>query len=196
MSAFTVNRALHRDIGYLVCTLTALYSLSGLAVNHIEDWNPNQSRTEQAVALGPLVAPGVEVRSDAATLSALEQEAARRAGLDASEVRGRHRISPTAFKVFLPDGGELVVDLPTGNGTLVRILPRHGLFEANVLHLNHLKGAWTWVADLFGVCLLFLSVSGLFMLRGKNGALGRGKWLIGIGLLVPAGFVAWYHWTR
>lgn len=192
MSAFTLNRSLHRDVGYLVCTLTALYSLSGLAVNHIEDWNPNQSRTVATVALGPLVAPGAALPA----LDALEREASRRAGVDPSEVRGRHRLSPTVFKVFLAEGGELVVDLPTGEGTLTRILPRRGLFEANVLHLNHLKGAWTWVADFFAVCLLFLSISGLFMLKGKQGALARGKWLIGLGLVVPAGFIAWYHWTR
>ena len=34
-------RALHRDLGYLAVGLTFVYALSGLAVNHIEDWDPN-----------------------------------------------------------------------------------------------------------------------------------------------------------
>ena len=34
-------RALHRDIGYLAVGLTFVYALSGLAVNHIADWDPN-----------------------------------------------------------------------------------------------------------------------------------------------------------
>ena len=34
-------RALHRDIGYLAVGLTVVYALSGLAVNHIGDWDPN-----------------------------------------------------------------------------------------------------------------------------------------------------------
>ena len=34
-------RALHRDAGYFVVGLTVIYALSGLAVNHIKDWDPN-----------------------------------------------------------------------------------------------------------------------------------------------------------
>lgn len=32
---------LHRDIGYLCAGLTVIYAISGIAVNHIEEWNPN-----------------------------------------------------------------------------------------------------------------------------------------------------------
>ena len=34
-------RAIHRDVGYLVVGLTLIYALSGLAINHIQDWDPN-----------------------------------------------------------------------------------------------------------------------------------------------------------
>ncbi len=34
-------RAMHRDAGYFVIGLTVIYALSGLAVNHIKDWDPN-----------------------------------------------------------------------------------------------------------------------------------------------------------
>jgi hypothetical protein len=37
--------------------------------------------------------------------------------------------------------------------------------------------------------LLYLSVGGAFMLRGKTGLSGRGKWLVGLGALVPIGFL-------
>jgi hypothetical protein len=36
-------RALHRDIGYVAVSLTLAYALSGLAVNHIDDWRPSTS---------------------------------------------------------------------------------------------------------------------------------------------------------
>ena len=32
-------RPLHRDFGYLIVGLTFVYAISGLAVNHIDDWN-------------------------------------------------------------------------------------------------------------------------------------------------------------
>ncbi|MSP93406.1 MAG: hypothetical protein EXR79_16700 [Myxococcales bacterium] len=185
---FQLNRKLHRDGGYLLCVGTALYALSGLAVNHIEDWNPNLRAEQRPLALGPL--PG------GADLGRLEAEVVRRAALDPHEVKGRHRAGPDAFVVFLSNGGEAKVQLSTGTGTLRRLHPRPLLFEANVLHLNHLKGAWTWVADAYALGLFYLAMSGLFMLKGRPGLLGRGKWLAGFGAAVPLGFVAWYHWTR
>ena len=35
------NNVLHRDLGYLVFALTFLYAVSGVAVNHTHQWNPN-----------------------------------------------------------------------------------------------------------------------------------------------------------
>ena len=34
-------RKLHRDVGYLAVGLTIIFSISGIAVNHIHQWNPN-----------------------------------------------------------------------------------------------------------------------------------------------------------
>ena len=34
------NNVIHRDLGYLCFGLTILYVISGVAVNHIQDWNP------------------------------------------------------------------------------------------------------------------------------------------------------------
>ncbi|MCB9249542.1 MAG: hypothetical protein H6613_13835 [Ignavibacteriales bacterium] len=36
-------RKLHRDVGYIAFGLTIIYSISGIAVNHVSDWNPNYS---------------------------------------------------------------------------------------------------------------------------------------------------------
>ena len=35
------NNILHRDIGYLCVGLTIIFAVSGIAVNHVENWNPN-----------------------------------------------------------------------------------------------------------------------------------------------------------
>src|SRR5471032_2906879 len=34
-------RAFHRDIGYFAVGLTVVYATSGIAVNHLKDWDPN-----------------------------------------------------------------------------------------------------------------------------------------------------------
>ena len=45
-------RALHRDVGYIAVGLTLVYALSGLALNHIQDWDPNfrQIKVEHRLA--------------------------------------------------------------------------------------------------------------------------------------------------
>ena len=43
------NRVLHRDIGYLCVGMTLIYALSGIALNHIDDWNPSYTVTRTAV---------------------------------------------------------------------------------------------------------------------------------------------------
>jgi hypothetical protein len=55
-------RALHRDLGYLAVGLTFVYALSsGLAVNHIADWDPNFENYEREYAVAaPLPDDDVE----------------------------------------------------------------------------------------------------------------------------------------
>ena len=47
-------RVLHRDIGYVAVALIIAYGVSGLAVNHIEDWNPSYTFAERGFDIGPL----------------------------------------------------------------------------------------------------------------------------------------------
>jgi hypothetical protein len=67
--------------------------------------------------------------------------------------------------------------------------------ERNItIGLNHAKKVWTYFSDLYAVALLFLAVSGLFVLKGKNGLAGRGKWLTAIGVIIPIVFLLIYKY--
>jgi hypothetical protein len=178
-------RILHRDIGYAVAALVIAYSISGLAVNHIDDWNPNYSIDKRRIRVGPLPDD---------SLDAMEAHVVTALGLSAADVRGRVMDTDSDFRLFLPEGSDIRVDIHTGEGIMTVVDTRALVYEVNVLHLNNIKGIWTWVADLFAVALLFLAVSGLFMLRGKQGITGRGKWFLAAGLLVPVGFILYMYY--
>src|SRR5579872_2122725 len=45
-------RALHRDTGYVAVGLTFVYATSGLAVNHVADWDPNFHNTSETHEIG------------------------------------------------------------------------------------------------------------------------------------------------
>jgi hypothetical protein len=55
--------------------------------------------------------------------------------------------------------------------------------------LNRGKKAWKYVADGYAVFLLFLAASGLFMIPGRKGIMGRGAILALLGALVPVLYV-------
>ena len=49
-------RAIHRDVGYLAVGLTLVYAISGLAINHIKDWDPNYTTYERERTIAPIPA--------------------------------------------------------------------------------------------------------------------------------------------
>ncbi len=169
-------RSLHRDTGYLVAGLTIAYAISGIAVDHTESWNPNRSVSWSELDLGPV---------QGADGDAIVASVVSRLTLDPAQVRSHLMQTPTSLRVFMKDGGEITLDPTTGKGGMKTVEDRPVLREVNALHLNDLKGFWTWIADAFAVALIFLALSGLVMLKGSKGFGGRGKWLVGIGVLIP-----------
>lgn len=171
-------RALHRDIGYVAVGLTFVYALSGLAVNHIADWDPNfdnyEARHQVAVPL-----PEDDRAAAEQVLAALAVTAAP------TEV---YRSDARELSILL-DGSTLHVDLDSGVVVEDGQRPRLLLRIANWLHLNRGKKAWTYIADGYAVFLLFLAVSGLFMLPGRKGLLGRGGVFVLLGIAVPVLYV-------
>lgn len=169
-------RVVHRDIGYVAVALTLAYGLSGIAVNHIDDWNPNYSYAERSVDIGPV---------PAGSLADKEAYVVAKLGLDPREVRGHFQETETELRVFLVEGQEARIDMTSGRGSLKTIAKRAVFFEVNALHLNNLKGIWTYVADIFALALMILALTGMTMMKGDRGITGRGKYFVGAGLLIP-----------
>lgn len=171
-------RAFHRDIGYFAVGLTVVYAVSGLAVNHLKDWDPNFAQVNRTHQLAlPLPAD-----DDAAAKAALAQLGVK------STPREVYRASDAQLDVVF-DQATYHVDTHTGvvqqDGQAARPLLR----AANWLHLNRGKRAWTFIADFYAVFLLFLAISGLFMIPGRKGLLGRGAIVALLGAAVPIAYV-------
>lgn len=177
------NAAIHRDLGYLCVGLTVVYAVSGVAVNHRADWNPSYRVSERSMPVDDLDAsapasPGYV----GAVLRRLEVTGA---------VRGTFRPDPASLRIFL-DGTTVDVDLAAGRAVVQEVRDRPGLRQANFLHLNHPRKLWTYMADVYALALALLAVTGLFVLRGRNGITGRGAWLTAAGVVVPAAFLLFY----
>lgn len=167
---------IHRDVGYLCVGLVVVYAVSGIAVNHVDDWNPSYAIERVRGDIGPVAA--TEVDDDAVARVVLS-----RLGLS-TDYRALFAPAPDQLRI-LRGNHTIDVDLASGDVTQEFVVPRFGLYEANHLHLNRAKGAWTWIADAFAVLLIVLAVTGLFLIKGKQGITGRGAWLAGLGIALP-----------
>jgi hypothetical protein len=172
------NRIIHRDVGYFCVALTLVYAVSGIAVNHIDDWNPNYVVAREERRFEP-----VSVSDQETMVLQLVSRLALPGPPKAS-----FRRNPEQIQLFY-DGWSVVADAPAGTATIERTRRRFLLFDANYLHLNRPKGLWTWAADIYAGLLGLLAVTGIFILHGRQGLGGRGKWFILAGLAVPVVFL-------
>lgn len=177
------NNILHRDLGYLCFGLTIIYAISGLAVNHISDWNPNYRIEHVQGTLNP--APFKELGGDARISAILSQLG------ETGKVKGSYQSDDTTLQIFV-ENNNITVNLATGVVFQEKNRPRKVLYQMNFLHINHAKKLWTWVADIYAIALGLLALTGLFVLRGKKGITGRGAWLTGVGIVIPV-FFLWLY---
>jgi uncharacterized protein len=176
-SARTWLRAIHRDVGYSAVGLTIVYAVSGIAVNHIANWDPNFTHLTTTHELG-------------SRLPDDDQTASR-------QVLALLRIRDTPKEVYR-EGDELEILLEhrtlhveTATGHVVDEAQQSRFFlrAANWLHLNRGKKAWSYFADAYASALLFLALSGMFMLPGKRGLFGRGAVFMLLGASIPILYV-------
>jgi hypothetical protein len=171
-------RAVHRDVGYLAVGLTVVYAASGIAVNHIKDWDPNFRQVDRTLPL-PAGLPQ-------------EPEAMARALVPALGLQGAvqdvYALGEGRADVVL-ERAILHVDRRRGQVRIEGQEPRMLLRVANWLHLNRGKPAWTYIADAYAGGLLLLALSGMWMIAGRKGLWGRGGVLVVVGVAVPIVYV-------
>jgi uncharacterized protein len=178
-------RILHRDVGYIATGLTIIYSISGIAVNHVDQWNPNYVIEKSSLTTNPI--PDELKKSDQLIPYILKK-------LDENgKFKNSFYSDSTTLNIFV-EGNTIVAKLNTGEITQEKVKSRAVIRETNFLHLNAAKKIWTYVADLFAISLIFLAITGLFMIKGKNGIAGRGAWLTGLGVLIPIIFYLVYYY--
>lgn len=170
------NKILHRDFGYLCVGLTIIYAVSGIAVNHIDTWNPTYSTEIIESNIGPVSGNGKIGEEDIRYI------------LDRLKVKGKYKSSffenRETIKIFI-ENNTVTVNLSTGDTVQEIVVGRPLLHEFNFLHLNHPKKLWTYIADVYALMLILLAGTGLFMIKGKKGITGRGAWMSILGIAVP-----------
>jgi hypothetical protein len=170
-------RAIHRDLGYLAVGFTVMYALSGIAMNHIDDWDPNFHASETTHKITPIP-------------DELDDAEATRRIADAAGVTGKLEDTFRAgdeVRLTYANGSKVTA---IGDTVTVQLRRDRMFFRvADWLHATRGKQVWKFIADAYAVLLLYLAISGIFMIKGRLGLRWRGATLIVAGLAAPIGYI-------
>jgi hypothetical protein len=177
-----LNRITHRDIGYLITGLTIIYALSGIALNHKHNWNPNYIIDQEIFTTN--VRFEREILDDEGVLVFLDEFDER------ENFKTFYYPAGDMLTIFLV-GGSIHVNVITGKGYIERLTKRPLLYQLNFLHYNPGKW-WKYFSDIYCVSLILVTVTGLFIVKGRNGIARRGAILTVIGIILPLIFLLIY----
>ena len=78
----------------------------------------------------------------------------------------------------------------TQNGEAVYEKLERRFLLSDMVRLHYNPGRWwTTFSDVFAVCLILITLTGLVMVKGKKGLIGRGGILFIIGIVIPVLFL-------
>lgn len=166
-------RIIHRDLGFFVVGITLVYGISGILLNHLGEKDPAFHIEVKTIQLP-------------ANLTEIELTAALRADKKLPPVKKILQINESQSRLFF-DGGIGIYNSSTGNLEYEKYEKRVLIYWINRLHYNKVKG-WSPVADFYAGSLILLAITGLFIVKGKRGLAGSGKWYLLIGILIPVLF--------
>lgn len=171
-------RILHRDFGYFIVGMTIVYCLSGIFFNHRHDFNPDYKIYSY------------DFQTDYRNKTNLSEQEIRDV-LDVFEhkvVYKKHYLNNSGIvKVFI-ENGEVAINPQTGKGAMHYLQKRPIIFGMNKLHKATLGTVWKWSSDVMAFILLFVAMSGLFILKGRRGFNRWGWWITIVGFIVPLVF--------
>jgi hypothetical protein len=171
-------RNTHRDIAYFYLGLIISFSISGIFLNHRQAWHPRRyTYYSRSLTIPP---PGKD---------AVDEEFITRFTKEHNiddDVR-RFSVDGNTLKISYVSH-DVTIDITTGKGNLENYRTVPFLGQMTQLHLDTSKW-WIYYSDLFGVGMLTIATTGMFIERGRNSFRSRGWKLALIGIIFPLIFL-------
>jgi hypothetical protein len=148
----------HRRIGLLVTGMLLVFTISGIALNHQSQWDPYYTVSKRHEMVHDL-APSMDEDE-------LDLYLRKRYGMDESlnsSLWENSRIVTMSYT----NGISFEIDLRDKSIVKVVTRKRPVIYNLIHLHLNALKGVWVFIADVFAIGLIFLSISGIYLVLGR-----------------------------
>lgn len=175
-------RFIHRDFSFFFSGVIIIYAVSGIMLNHRHSINPNYTVKRQEIkASGEFPMPRDAV-SKQDVLKMLEPVK------EGKNYTKHYFPEPDRLKIFLKGGSSMEVDMTTGEAVYEALKKRPLISQFNRLHYNP-GHWWTVFSDTFAASLIVITLTGIFMNKGKKWFWGRGGIELLAGILIPLSFM-------
>jgi hypothetical protein len=172
-------RSIHRDFAYFYLGLIIAFSFSGIFLNHRRDWNPRRyTYNSQEITISAI--PNNEIINDEFIASFTQSQ-----GIE-DNLR-RYTVENNTLKISY-EKHDVQVDMTTGKGKIEEYKTTPVLGQMTQLHLDTSKW-WIYYSDAFGIAMLTIAITGMFIQKGENSFRQRGWKLAIAGILFPLVFL-------
>lgn len=171
-------REIHRHLSFFYVGVIVVYSISGFMLNHKHDFNPNYTLEHKTLT--------IEGQFPKSHINFTEFKAKE----VIKSFDNKERFAKMFFqneesaKIFLRGGSSIVVNLTTGEALYEALRNRPIIYSMNKLHLNPSR-TWTIFSDIFIASLLIITLTGVFIVKGKRGLWGIGGIELLLGIIIP-----------
>ncbi len=172
-------RNTHRDIAYFYLGLIIAFSLSGIFLNHRQDWHPRRY-TFNTKEISVKLPDNQEMINDDFISSFTIENA-----ID-DQVR-RFQLTETELRISYVNN-DVEVNLASGKGKITTYKTTPILGQMTKLHVDTSKW-WIYYSDIFGVAMLTIAFTGMFIQTGDKSFKKRGWKLALMGLIFPLIFL-------
>lgn len=171
-------RNTHRDIAYFYVGLIIAFSFSGIFLNHRNDWHPRRyTYSAKEISIPVIVNDSVN--------DAFIQKFTAEQNID-DKLR-RFSVDGTMLKISYLSH-DVQVDISTGKGKIEEYRTTPILGQMTKLHVDTSKW-WIYYSDIFGVAMLIIAFTGMFIQKGEMSFRSRGWKLALLGLIFPLIFL-------
>jgi hypothetical protein len=171
-------RNLHRDLAYFYVGVLISFAFSGIFFNHRDSFDPKKYTSKETPIKSEIV-PKEEVND--------EYIKKLTSSLNVKDKLRRYSLKDKLVKVSYMDH-ELEIDISTGKGKLEEFNTIPVLGQMSMLHKANSQW-WIYYSDVFGISVLTIAITGLFLAKGKASFQSRGWKLALLGVLFPLVFI-------
>lgn len=171
-------RNTHRDLAYFFLGLIIAFAFSGIFLNHRQLWHPRRYTydTKQFTI--------TSVAKDSVNDAYIEQFTKSH---NIDDVLRRFQVTENVLRISYTTH-DVDIDLTTGQGKIITYKTTPLLGQMTKLHVDTSKW-WIYYSDIFGVAMLVIATTGMFIERGQNSFQSRGWKLALLGMLFPLIFL-------